>query len=626
MKTAALKSNIESLLDSDLSDQELRRQLESLASEPAFSGLTWYWGPVLYERNKVMFRPFILSHFGRWRIEPFDKPHKLPSWKPVKWRGHIGQILDQWLKKADQTNDIELFKQLFEWKASPSGGWRIDQEMVVKQLAGRLKSASTPAARRMVLSKYDIWFTLNEADALTLYQIDPELTSGFILKHLPVQFSWWGGEKRKLWTELCDLARHNKDDDLYFTLYRRQIPLKIWENEIASLCDQIESPEVLVDALEKRHPQGWGLNLGAGFYTIVNKRGRDVFPYIYKYLKQVWPGYWMRSGYEKMLALAEQNQWWDFWATLMRVCARPDEYSQAVEALLQDASLDDAEIVHRLLMMAGVAREYNFPGLGLAQVKPLQDKTAVLMHQRFPELLHGVFKANIALTYGHNYKALIARMIEVDDEELIDFMASRAITRIRAWGDQKSVAVAETLAAYYENLRTDDAQFCRRACAVLGQIPAYAIWNYNFLIRQNRLACMMFERSGSFFLNDPQGVRDLVEAPEIHVQSLAYRVLGMNDPRAMKMAGENLDVVIGTLLRPLRRRTRLEAFGALLNAARCDPKYARRIHERARQALSLPAIRYPREQLIGLIGQLLNRHPSLRQPSEFAVVFERGVS
>ena len=83
----------------------------------------------------------------------------------------------------------------------------------------------------------------------------------------------------------------------------------------------------------------------------------------------------------------------------------------------------------------------------------------------------------------------------------------------------------------------------------------------------------------------------------------------------------NLEILLGTLLRPLHRKTRLPAFDALANAARGDAEAARRVLERARLALCLPDKKYPKEQLVGLIGRVLHARPELRRPSERPKVY-----
>jgi len=105
---------------------------------------------------------------------------------------------------------------------------------------------------------------------------------------------------------------------------------------------------------------------------------------------------------------------------------------------------------------------------------------------------------------------------------------------------------------------------------------------------------------------------------------LAYRVLALPDPRASALAAHNIEILIGTLLRPLHRKTRLAAFDALVNAARHSEAVARRVHARAREALKLPNKKYPKAELIGLIGRVLAVHPALASEAERPVVYRNG--
>jgi hypothetical protein len=80
---------------------------------------------------------------------------------------------------------------------------------------------------------------------------------------------------------------------------------------------------------------------------------------------------------------------------------------------------------------------------------------------------------------------------------------------------------------------------------------------------------------------------------------------------------------MGTLLRPMRRGTRTVAFSALANAAG-TLEDTRVILERAKDALNLPDVRYPKEKLLGLIASLLHRWPELRATREQPIVYEKA--
>jgi hypothetical protein len=113
---------------------------------------------------------------------------------------------------------------------------------------------------------------------------------------------------------------------------------------------------------------------------------------------------------------------------------------------------------------------------------------------------------------------------------------------------------------------------------------------------------------------------DLIEAPNIHAQRIAYRALGSEDPRAPALAVQHLTLLLGTLLRPIQRTTRLAAFQALANAAAHDRASAQRILQRAREAMVLPDVKYPKEALTGLIGRILHRWPELAGERERPVI------
>src|SRR5919108_4161934 len=104
MTPKELEQAIRALLGQRLADAELRERLEKLAvAEISFSGFTWLWGPDLYRRNRILFRPFILSRFSTYMT--------LPKWKVevIHWKGDKARILDAWLAEVERNDDADLF-------------------------------------------------------------------------------------------------------------------------------------------------------------------------------------------------------------------------------------------------------------------------------------------------------------------------------------------------------------------------------------------------------------------------------------------------------------------------------------------------------------------------------------
>ena len=466
------------------------------------------------------------------------------------------------------------------------------------------------------------WSSLDEPTAVRIYAKDPDSSRRFILEQAPGS-AYWG--RAEFWERLIEAARSKNDVEFALQIYRKQVPPKRWAKDAAELCNRVPDPEKLIEELERIHPTH-GHDLGAGMVALLESRGRDVVPYALRHMRSVFRPWMGRGDFGRIVKIAVANQWWDLWACAVRTCANAKEFNQELTTLLQDRGLGDHEVRRRLELLSGVSREWNFMGFGLAAVHNLDEPVALALYERFPDLLRGPFKLHLHARWSNTKRRkLIERLIAggAQDEELLDFLASRYATNRAEWQSKEVPREVEQLADYYTRLRETES-FARRAAAVLGQIPAFTIPAYAALIRENRLARLLFERSLPSYLGDERAVADLVEASEIHVMAMAYRVLGLDDDRARAYAVSHLPLLLGTLLRPLQRSTRMAAFVALANAARTSERAARIVLEKAREALALPDKRYPKEELVGLIGRVIHAWPSLRGPREMPVIYRRS--
>ncbi len=610
-----MERDLTRLLSVPSEDQPLLAELEALAVEPAFGLLAHRYGPALYAKNPAHFRPFILSHLS---LSGWDgRRYRQLEWKKVEAQ------FAPWLLEVDRKNDIPLFRALYGLQLRSLGAqaekeWR-------QALATRLRTASTPAERSVELQKLRLGYRLDEETALAIYELEPEATRDFILDHLPYLFSWTGSEKRRPWQRLWDATKTRDDEKLYLRLYRRQVSVASWRTEVLALAASVRDPAKLDTALEQRHPQGLRLELGDTIVELLRARGRDVFPYVFRHLQSIYNyGWGERKAYAALRALAVEQGWTELWGALVRTCAQPKEFEAELESVLMDRSLSDAETVRKLSILSGVSRELNFTGLGIALVRPLSDAHAVRIYESYPNLLRGPFRANVAPSWHSTYPRLMQLAIEAKDEPLVDYLASRIAARSHGI-DEKVRRQIDELAEYYSVLLADDVAFSRRAASVLGIVPAYSIFAYGTLIKENKLARLFYERSASRYLEDPDALRDLLEASEIHAQALGFRALGLDDARARRAAIHNLDLLLASLLRPLHRRTRALTFRALDNATgELDP--ARAVLDRAREAMDLPDRKYPKDALVALIGRILHRWPELRGPEEITPIYRKGAA
>jgi hypothetical protein len=618
MNEKQLRRAIEQLLEAQPDNKRLRDNLEGLCRDPLFPGLTWFWGPRLYSRSKAVFRPFILNHFSDWTIS--DK-----RWLRVQWADHAAD-LEAWLQAARAGRDGALIRRLQRWKYAARKGWGLDQDRWNAALVEAYRAAPTPAARTIVLDEFDDWFRLNETTAMRLYDVD-RASAGFILKHLPVSF--WSQDKRVMWDKLGALARAHGDEKLFFALYRKLMPVDRWQTEVLALADAVVEQAELNRVLENRHLEGYGIERGGTVLKLLERRGRDVMPYVRTKLEETIGGWGKDKEAKSFIDLAERKGWWDLWSATARAATYRKLFNECIRKLMNDPSLSDAVRRERLTALAGVSREWNWPGLGLARIHAMDDDLAAIVYARYPDLIRGPFRANVTPTWWHGYPNLVQAAQVAHDDDLVDTLASRYATRIsrkRMWNrDEKPDAddkTASEIAAYYQAIRDrDPEEFSRRASNVLTRIPAYATFNQQQLLRTNDLARLLFVRSLEQFLAVPKALQDLVEGSNIYVMMLAYRTLALPDPRARALAAANVDILLGTLLRPIHRKTRMAAFEALANAAGHDEAVARRIHARAREALKLPDKKYPKAELIGLIGRILAARPGLAAEAERPIVY-----
>jgi hypothetical protein len=603
-KTARqIEAELSELFAQDLSDDELLARLEPLANEVSFGELLHVWGPELHHRNRVKFRTFLLP--------------RIPVWTRVAWKKHA-KVLDAWLEEVKQADDFELFHLLYAWKCSPGRWSQPDHRLWYRDLCAAFESAANSSQRARVLSCYDLQLPLDEATALALYQTDPGVARDFITRHV---FPEWG--RHRLWSKLLREVEAAGDEDFYFTLYRRLVSAKDWEKDVLKLCTEIADGGELVRALDQRHPEGRDVDLMSTFHHLLTQRGADVLPYVVRRLGER-PWWHSSKSAGKLVALARTKRWLDLWSTLIRSCGSSDDFNKEIADILADNHLTAEEAAQLLRLLSGPTFEWSSGQRGFAVTHRLTDRNAVALSNRFPDLLHGPFRGHLLLqAWGEtDYPKLFELLVKSGDIAFIDYLASQAVVLI-PWYSAKLPAFVQTLTKHYEQTGKNPGQFAQRVVGVLGQLSAAAIGRqYRQLIKNNPLAKLLFEESGAALQQAPASVRDLLESPNGAVQGLALRLLAGGAVELAEMAGGSLDLLLPCLLRPLQRRSRRWAFQALLHAATTADN-ARLIVERARQAFDFQDPHFPREELLGVLAQLLHRFPELRRPNEQPRIHER---
>ncbi len=107
-ETKKLKQTIVWHLENISDDRALRDKLEALASTQHFRALTWFWAPLLYARNRAMFRPFISQYWAQHWVPPTNSWR----WELAAWEGEVAKSLDPWLVQVEKDWEGGFFRRL----------------------------------------------------------------------------------------------------------------------------------------------------------------------------------------------------------------------------------------------------------------------------------------------------------------------------------------------------------------------------------------------------------------------------------------------------------------------------------------------------------------------------------
>ena len=608
---ADVHARIRELLDVPRSDEALRVALEDLAYPPWSPAFCSLYGPDLYSRNPNLFRPFLRQQLDAFSIDPEGRRYD-------PWRGPEASALMKWLDAADAADDVEMFLALYLWRAQSLPP---DERVVQwrRELARRYVAADSDAGRAVVLEKMNTELPLDQATAVTLYEVDSRNSPSFIRRHM----ASIAGAPGAYWAELSSLARKKKDQEFFFAIYRRTVEADQWARDVELLADRLEPANELVAELERRDPDVSRRNACSVLYALLKKRGDDVVPYASYVLERVGAGLVAEPArHTDLIRLADERGWLELWTRLLVASGRDAEVDREVRRLVEDQRREEEELLRRLDMIARIG--WGRAGDPRSRLT-LSDETAVKTYARFPLLLRNVFRRRLGLG-THGYVRLLNVVVSGQDEVLTDYLASLVVVvdMQSEWARREVAPMVDVLCGVYGALTATPEVFAERAARVLGFAPAGAVPapGYAPIATGNQLTSLLLDAPLARFLASPAAIRDLLESPETYAQQLGFRILALDELQARTIAADNLDLLKAALLRRMPRRVRLTAFRAMDNVSQ-ELVSATKIVAAVRIACELPDRGYPKDHLIALLGRVLHRHPSLRSPEESS--FNEGV-
>jgi hypothetical protein len=489
-------------------------------------------------------------------------------------------------------------------------------------LGMRYPSAATPEQRAALLQELDQPYALDEDTALSLYAVQPGLSSDFILRHLPRGRR--ADDARLPWTRLMGQALGRNDEALHFALYRMQATPQEWARDTAELARRMSDAQALCAELERRHPQRWRADVGPHLVELARERGQHMLPYLERHAAEVWSPS-RRSGFEDMATLAQRRGWWELWATLIRSCAQAGQYDREVMALLQEPDADEASLRQRLLVLAGVWSPLG--GARRSRLKPLREDTLLALYRRFPHLARGPFRAQLDPTPTRPLSRLVGLALEQADEELIDHLASRLAAHRARSGAERLLESARRIAMHLTGQAGAGDALDLRAAAILRSVPAMPGGIY-IASQRNALARLLLERAAHACASNAEVAGAFLTADAVHLRMIAVRAITAalestaSRTRAQDASGVPAvlaDRLLDALSLPLPAALRRQAVRALGKAHLSSDERAH-VAAWARQSLA-HARGEPDPDILALLALQLARAPALRVDGETPVVF-----
>ena len=80
--------------------------------------------------------------------------------------------------------------------------------------------------------------------------------------------------------------------------------------------------------LENRHLEGYGIERGGTVLKLLERRGRDVMPYVRAKLDETIGGWGKDKEAQWFIDLAERKGWWDLWSSTARAATYPKLFTR----------------------------------------------------------------------------------------------------------------------------------------------------------------------------------------------------------------------------------------------------------------------------------------------------------
>jgi arsenate reductase-like glutaredoxin family protein len=552
----ATEGRIKSLLALEINRAELLRELNVLARrEPqAMSRISHVWAIPLYEKGSSFFESFLIRYIGR----------------------ENQYVTRELLQRAEANQQKTLFRALYQI-VSRGSEWE-------NQISRFLETNPSDEALKKFLDLYDIpnWeYTLSEKTAASLYQRNPDAFMPFITKHMSRNQRWGGYTS---YDRLIQAAESNSEHHLTFLKaldYQRY-----WKTQMETLLKSKITGEEAAQSLETLHPKDtWAVQDTQILHKVFDKFGFAVVPYMVKNI------HWVKfteAMMEKLEKIAPPALFWEaVFKTMNWHQTNSWSYRRWTKAL-------DDFIEHPVSEWeAGMMLQLLSPPQPNAWYRiQAPEATILLLYKKYPDSARGF----IQQYYSPQTESPLFRLaLNNNDEELLDYLSYRAMDAInhqinQYWGNRGRLATSKAISSYQETIQRmgetvinrlealyqrDPALYVRHAAMILAWWRPFAIWNPEGMEQVNPIYRHIATQHLSDWIEQPEGIRELLESTNIFVQLLGLNILrDAKHELVAQVILENKRIFRQLLLGRARRSTKRIVLSAIEQAIAQNPAFA----------------------------------------------------
>lgn len=547
------------------------KEVEILRTAPTFNDYADIWAPGLYKLDPVFFKSFIKYNLRRdlHRNKPFMK---------------------ELLSLADNQKDFDLYQWLYPFI--------YNQKKWNEELKNSCNLSDTKLFEESIekLTLNNFW-TIDEPVAVALYKKNPSAVKQIILSALPFR---WGNQS--MLKELRKLVKENKDEALYFSLYKRLGNINDWLEAIDDLV-KAKKKDNIIEELENITLENWfgySQDTIKIFDKVYDNFGKHSLPYLKRHMNFI--RFVKQNLKDNFLAKIKQKESENDYMEMFTLICDPKQWLNKIDEILSDKRISKVTKIYYL--------HYLSSSGGNVRYYALTEDVALKIFELSPEILIKYFSNNM----NNPYPELYNRAVATNNQDLEDIIIINAL-KITYWRIQKEKNIQEfhnNIINNLEALRVKSvSEFVKRISIILSRFEAYDIWNLKSLQTKNQLVNYVFTTPNELWLNHPEYIRDLLESPNIFVQIKAFEILKLKDSRVIQPIKTNIDILLATILKRYYKRTLTLLFEVLEYGIVNDPDIARIAMPKLMEALTIRAKKYPRDKIIALLGRLKYYNPEL---------------